>query len=858
MKKMMDAKRQFNPIHAFVLFFALCISFVVTIMTMPKAHAAWSGSGKGTEDDPYIISTKEQLVKFADIVNGANGETRNLLACAKLATDVTLDNEWTPIGDYGYRYGGTFDGQGHTITYDYYSTVHYENYYSFFYYVGESGIVRNLNTAGNIKSAGTAAGITFDNAGLIENCINRANITGSDNNILYGDHNGIAHLNDGTISKCGNEGNIYGRDDIAGICGLCSNLTESGIIINCYNIGDINLSGQNGGGIVGQLSDATMSNCFSTALVPTTDDENDRRGAISGAAVSGATIKNCYFLNGDAVYGYSHSSTTVVTDSGKLTAEQFKNQASFHDWDFDDVWEIKDGADYPSFIPTVYHTHEFTYSVNGATITATCSAEGCSLTDNKATLTIVAPEDLVYDGNSKEATLNISSNDVFGTPTISYYKGTQAVDECINAGTYTAKVTFENVTAELSFTIEKATPAEPTKPTCTATYGQKLSDIASQLTTGWTWETPTNLVGNVGSRTHNAIYTPADSDNYKSLTREITVTVSKATPTYTVPTDLVALVGKTLADVVLPTGFSFNDPLTTSVGNVGKNTFKATFTPSDTENYVVVNNIDIEILVEEGREKIVDDTNGVSVETKTGDKIPNSIELKVELKTKENTTDYETINKILKNQKINKIYDIKLIQITGGIEKEIQPKDIKEGMTIIIRITIPEGINPNRARIVHVHNGVATFIDSNAVTVENNEFVFEVSELSDFAIVSKSNSGFITESHGFCAGWVVFIFAITLLVYLALYILIHFGLCNALIKALRLEGLKNVLKLLGIINVAVSGAICIFALVTLILHTCPISLVSFILVLLATITFTTLFILTLKKGNNKVEETKEE
>ena len=69
---------------------------------------------------------------------------------------------------------------------------------------------------------------------------------------------------------------------------------------------------------------------------------------------------------------------------------------------------------------------------------------------------------------------------------------------------------------------------------------------------------------------------------------EVKITIAKATPAYTVPTDLTATYGNTLADVALPDGWTWDDAVTTSVGNVGENTFSATFTPSDTDNYNTV------------------------------------------------------------------------------------------------------------------------------------------------------------------------------------------------------------------------------------------------------------------------------
>ncbi|MBQ1430899.1 MAG: choice-of-anchor J domain-containing protein [Firmicutes bacterium] len=57
--------------------------------------------------------------------------------------------------------------------------------------------------------------------------------------------------------------------------------------------------------------------------------------------------------------------------------------------------------------PVQTHVHDFTYSADGATLTATCSEEGCDLPDGKVSFSIVAPEKTHYgDGKSAEATLS--------------------------------------------------------------------------------------------------------------------------------------------------------------------------------------------------------------------------------------------------------------------------------------------------------------------------------------------------------------------------------------------------------------------------------------------------------------------
>jgi hypothetical protein len=78
----------------------------------------------------------------------------------------------------------------------------------------------------------------------------------------------------------------------------------------------------------------------------------------------------------------------------------------------------------------------------------------------------------------------------------------------------------------------------------------------------------------------------------------MTIVVAKAKPIYTVPTDLFATEGSLLSSVELPENWEWEDD-TLPVGEVGIQTFKAFFTPDDTDNYLIVNGIDVEITVNE-------------------------------------------------------------------------------------------------------------------------------------------------------------------------------------------------------------------------------------------------------------------
>ena len=138
-----------------------------------------------------------------------------------------------------------------------------------------------------------------------------------------------------------------------------------------------------------------------------------------------------------------------------------------------------------------------------------------------------------------------------------------------------------NVIVSAVFTA-KPQPIPPTG--LTAIYGQTLADV--ELPDGWTWDNDTQSVGDVGTNTFKASF--AETEEYASATANITIIVEKATPTCTIPTDLTATYGQTLADVELPEGWAWKEAETTSVGEVGEHTFAAIFTPDDTDNYNTV------------------------------------------------------------------------------------------------------------------------------------------------------------------------------------------------------------------------------------------------------------------------------
>ena len=172
-----------------------------------------------------------------------------------------------------------------------------------------------------------------------------------------------------------------------------------------------------------------------------------------------------------------------------------------------------------------------------------------------------------------------------------------AITVKLMANAKTANYTLEGPeTIAVKGNIAKATPAYELPKDLTAVYGQTLKDVV--LPAGFSWQDDeSTAVGNAGSNTFKATYTPEDTANYQIVADiEVTIEVSKATPAYDVPENRTAIYGQTLKDVVLPAGFSWQDPEDTAVGNAGSNTFKVTYTPADPANYQTI--ADIEVTIE--------------------------------------------------------------------------------------------------------------------------------------------------------------------------------------------------------------------------------------------------------------------
>lgn len=302
-------------------------------------HAADSyAGGSGTQADPYLIATPEQLAKLAADTYGSAASVMEQKenytiyeafegVYFRLTADIDLSgHEWQGIGGYmelpvedenvdpdydEYRFMGVIDGDGKKIT-------NMEGLYGF---VGSTGLyaeVRNVTVeSGEITAYGAitmAGGIVGANRGLVENCVNKANVTAFffyPGGVVGSNETGEDGSPSGIVRKCINLGRVSSRPDIGngaysgGICG-----TNTSIIELCANYGDVSATTMGSAGIACMVDAGVVRNCYNRGSI-TCDAE--QAGGIAAAVMgrSGeAEVYACY--NAGEVYCPLGAASCVV------------------------------------------------------------------------------------------------------------------------------------------------------------------------------------------------------------------------------------------------------------------------------------------------------------------------------------------------------------------------------------------------------------------------------------------------------------------------------------------------------------------------------------------------------------------
>ena len=211
----------------------------------------------------FPIATKDDWKEFCGVVN--NGVTA---VDAKLTADVNLGTEGVWVGDNYNQYGGTFDGQGHTLSFDWTS----QGDPAPFDFV-DGATIKNLRTKGKITTSGGEASGLLGNAygaTTISNCVSDVEITSSidwDACEAAGLVQTVGYNGKVTVTDCVVKGNINATTEKGrkGMAGFVYTLDDGGActLTNCLYLGKNNGVGDE---------------CFTFAP-------------------AGVTLNNCYYLN---------------------------------------------------------------------------------------------------------------------------------------------------------------------------------------------------------------------------------------------------------------------------------------------------------------------------------------------------------------------------------------------------------------------------------------------------------------------------------------------------------------------------------------------------------------------------------
>lgn len=316
--------------------------------------------GLGTAAYPYQISNAAQLKLFHDIVNGENGRTQKLDACATLTADIVLNDgtfaedgsytpgpssaaltEWTFIGcDYKPAYSGTFDGAGHTVQ-GVYCNDQIKGRAGLFGYVS-GATIKNVKVTGYIKNYGLVGGIAayIRNGTSITGCVNAATVIAAGSEVYSPSAGGIVGCSENStqnqITDCINTGTvkvIVLESSYSSAGGILGNAINRTLISNCSNFGTVsggrfeNATEANSyvGGIAGRIVSTTVSDCYNAGVVTDTANPEPQIGGIVGCLDS----ETSHLANSYNVGKVTSTSTTAnlggVAGSAPYTSATITN-----------------------------------------------------------------------------------------------------------------------------------------------------------------------------------------------------------------------------------------------------------------------------------------------------------------------------------------------------------------------------------------------------------------------------------------------------------------------------------------------------------------------------------------------------
>ena len=283
----------------------LLILAAVFLCCMATTFAQFSGSGSGTESDPYLILNPIQLNQLRNYLN-QEGVYFKLMADIPLTEyleDESPTQGWQPVGNSSSAaFKGILDGNGKTIT-GLWINRGSTDYVGLFGYTS-GATIKNLTIVANTIVGKDNVGVLSgygDNSTYTDVNITTTKIQGASNvGGLVGNTGDYMILSNNTISAVINAtgdyvGGLIGKNDAR------YNLSISGCQVNDSKITGNNYIGGACGGIIG---DHRITNNISTCYIHADIIGNNNVGGICGYSANNwhtVNLTNCGYIGN--IYG---------------------------------------------------------------------------------------------------------------------------------------------------------------------------------------------------------------------------------------------------------------------------------------------------------------------------------------------------------------------------------------------------------------------------------------------------------------------------------------------------------------------------------------------------------------------------
>lgn len=370
-------------------------------------------AGKGTQDDPYLLQTAEDLQKLSSFIAASKMEYDGYFF--KVTNDIDCRNDTLrPIAYGGVNFQGSLDGNGKTIKGYVFDNENWrvsENG-GFFGSVGASGVIHDLTLAGKFHGYANVGGFTSKLYGTLRRCTFKGTVSAKNAGVggfAYEAYPGSVIdqcVNEGTVfsasrgyvggvvsqmdknavmTSCVNKGKVSAASlylgGLAATCrgtirdshnesplettyghfgGVVANVRDSAVIENCYNQADLTGAG-NMGGVIGSGGDkftGIIKNCYNSGKI----SGQGTIGGFAGDLGTGYTIEDCY-------------------NTGDVESSKSTDNGGF-------VGKIDADEDYPSLIVRCYNTGDVKAADNttggfaGTLYDESVTAEDCYNTGN--------------------------------------------------------------------------------------------------------------------------------------------------------------------------------------------------------------------------------------------------------------------------------------------------------------------------------------------------------------------------------------------------------------------------------------------------------------------------------------------